>query len=162
MRHSAQEAGVITQFSDQKSANSDQKSVYVAPVDFSLPDQLQPEKIYMSEALLDEYRKISPGYFFARRPDNIKEPLQEGLQAAAAENCQFYIVPRISADKLKNFDNVYNISLEYAVYRVSDGKPVKGGIYSTSTFTITPFEALIHAAITMREESSDWLSQAAN
>ena len=156
-RWGAQAAGVITQFPDQKPDTSGRFTVYVAPVKFSLPDKLNTEGRYMEEALLDEYRKFLPGYIFDREHDTPQEPLREGLQKAAAKGYEFYIIPRISATKLKNFDAVYTISLEQAVYRVSDGQLMNAGAYSTSTFTITPLQALVHATKTMREESFFWL-----
>lgn len=158
-RWAAQTASVITQFPDQKPDGSGRITTYVAPVEFSLPDKLNTETPYMEEALLDEYREFLPGYIFDRKHNTPQEPLREGLQKAAALNYEFYIVPRISATKLKNFDEVYTISLEHAVYRVSNGQLLNAGVYSTSTFTITPLEALLHAAKTMREESSVWLAR---
>lgn len=158
-RWAAQKAGLVTDFPDRKAAEPGQLHVYVAPATIALPAKISSEAAYMNEALLDEYREFLPSFVFGRNSDNAGEALREGLLKAAAENCQYYIAPRISGTKLRNYDEVYNIALEYAIYRVSDGRMVSAGAFSTSTFTVTPLEAFLHSAKTMRLENTDWLAQ---
>ena len=125
--------------------------IYVAPIKNSLPPELQSELPYMQEALWAEYDGILPGYVV----DSGEQNTLSNLEKAAAAGCTLLVEPEIQAVRVREV-NAYYVSLNQAVYRVSDGATLNVGIYGSNAKELTPMDALIHGARRMSRESSSW------
>jgi hypothetical protein len=126
--------------------------VYIAPIKNDLPVDLQEEFKYMKEALQDEYRSTLPGYVLDMGEDG-KDVFKKAIDA----KCEWVVMPKVEAHKVKNEDNVYYITLEQGVYRADSGAIFNTASYGSSTRTLTSLEALIHDAKNMSSNRHDWL-----
>ena len=68
------------------------------------------------------------------------------------------VVPEIQAVRVREA-NTYYVSLNQAVFRVSDGTTVNAGMFGSNTKELTPLDALIHGAKAMNKESAAWLER---
>jgi hypothetical protein len=150
-REQAVQAGELKVPQEAK-GDSSRNKVYVIPLKNELPEELQEEFFFMKEALQDEYRSILPNYVLGTRDEggNI-------YQKALAAGCQWVVIPRIEAYKVKNEDNVFYITLEQDVYRTDNGDIINSASYSSSTRNLTSLEALIHNAKSMSHDKQNWL-----
>ena len=108
----------------------------------------------MQQALMDEYRKGLPGYFFADAAvDN-----RVWRKQAVEQNCKLLVIPEIHGYRVKNEQNAYYIVFQQTVYEAATGHVVSMAEFSTGTYHITTLEALIHDAKLMKRDISNWLS----
>ncbi|BBB92094.1 MAG TPA: lipase family protein [Methylomusa anaerophila] len=153
IRQAAVQAGALS-LPDDSAASRETPTVYIAPVKNSLPEELHAEFSYMQEVLQDEYRDILPGYIFDKAASATDDPIQK----ARSLGCQWAIITEFQADRLKDKNNEYYISMLQAVYRISDKTLIDAAGYGTSTRNLTPLEAFFHNAKSMREGCNKWLS----
>lgn len=127
--------------------------VYLAPLQTTLPDSLQPDFRYMQEALQDEYRKLLPNHITP-----VNNTTVDWQNAAIAAGCRWAIVSEVSATRLKQEENIYYITLYQTVYDVADGNIVNTALFSTGTYNLTPLEAFIHTFKGINAHSMEWLT----
>jgi len=132
----------------------DKPRLYVAPIKNSLPAALQEEFTFMKEGLLEKYEAILPGFVL----DPGKTYDETTMQKAAAAGCELLVVPEIHAEKVRQEENTYYVSLLQSVYRVKDGTLLNLGSYGSGTKVLTPLEALLHDSGEMKAESSEWIN----
>jgi len=150
-RQKAVQAGELS-IPNQAIGVTETPRVYIAPIKNDLPADLQDEFIYMKEALQDEYRSVFPGYVL-----DMGEKGEDVFQKAIDAKCEWVVMPKIQAHKVKNENNVYYITLEQGVYRADSSAVFNTATYGSSTRTLTSLEALIHDAKTMSSNRQDWL-----
>jgi hypothetical protein len=125
--------------------------VYIAPLTNGLQPALAADYPYMQEAILDEYRQAYPNSVIAETPGT------NWRDQAATANCRWIIVPQILSTRSKDQQNTYRITLQQTVYEASSGTVVDMQSFSTSTTTLTPLEAFIHAFKGFRSQEENWL-----
>jgi len=111
----------------------------------------------MQEALWNEYELISAGNVVAREESSSASYFDK----AAKAGCDLLVVPEIQAVRVREA-NTYYVSLNQAVFRVSDGTTVNAGMFGSNTKELTPLDALIHGAKTMNKESAAWLDRSSH
>jgi len=131
--------------------------LYIAPIKNSLPPALKSDFPFMQEALWNEYELISAGNVVAREESSSASYFEK----AAKAGCDLLVVPEIQAVRVREA-NTYYVSLNQAVFRVSDGTTVNAGMFGSNTKELTPLDALIHGAKTMNKESAAWLDRSSH
>ncbi|MDD4600654.1 hypothetical protein SDC9_11257 [bioreactor metagenome] len=149
-RHEAITAGVDLP-TPKVSSKANHGRAYIAPLQQHMPDTLTEDLWYMREALKDEYQKTLSDCTIANKTET-----GDWLKKAAAAGYQWVIVPEVSAFRLKQEKNAYNIILSQTVYDVATGDVIDTGIFSTGTYNLTPLEAFIHALNEMRSHQKNW------
>ena len=132
---------------------SGQPRLYVAPIQDSLPNELQGEWVFMRQILLERYEYISPGFIL----DPGAEYYAAAREKALAAGCELMVAPEIKATKFQN--DFYTVTLHQKVYRVKDGELISEGIYSTDTREVTPMQAMTFLSRTMDKESAAWVKE---
>lgn len=123
---------------------------YLAPVKNSLPQALQAEYSYMLAGLLEEYDDIAPGFIAGKEGGATSELLKKAAEAG----CDLLVMPEIQAVQMQ--DNVYYVSLNQIVYRVTNGQTLSVGTYGSNTKVMTPLLAFLNGANSMFEDSKAW------
>ena len=137
----------------QLDSTSVRPQLCVAPIKNELPTALKDEYDTMKEALLDEYRRLSPIAVF----DEAGTAESEDLYKKAEESgCQWLAMPEINGERLKGEKGLFQVTLQHALYKVSDRQAIQAGVYGSSTKMITPLQALMHGARLMSRESELW------
>ena len=132
----------------------DKPRLYIAPIKNSLPPALKSDFPFMQEALWNEYELVSAGNVV----DRAEAVAATYFDKAAKAGCTLLVVPEIQAVRVREA-NTYYVSLNQAVFRVSDGTTVNAGMFGSNTKELTPLDALIHGAKAMNKESAAWLER---
>lgn len=155
-RRQAREAGIEafapTAFLTQTIPPVTQEKVLIAPLENRLQPALIGDVPYMQDAIMDEYAQAYPNHIIAKKTIN-----SNWLEQAADAECRWVIVPQVISTLPKNEKNTYRITMLQTVYETSSGAIVDMASFSTSTATLTPLEAFIHAFKGFRSQEETWL-----
>lgn len=114
--------------------------ISVAPLQNTLPDDLQYEFWYMQEALRDEYDSQFSVYRMTGQGRT-----QSWLEDARQAGSQWLVVPEVQVTRLKQARYTYYITVSQTVYDVKSGEVAQLAVFSTGTYQLTPLEAFIHS-----------------
>lgn len=125
----------------------------VAPVRNGLPQSLKEEFPVMKEALLDEYRRLKPVYLMEEAGVSATDDI---YKQAGEVGCRWLAMAEIDGEKIRGEGNLFQVTLQHSLYRVSDRQALQVGAFGSSTKVITPLQALMHGARLMSRESGAW------
>ena len=124
----------------------DKGRVYIAPIQMSLPENIQNDSDYMQivtgDLLMNQYKKIHVDEN-AVAASNEVDTLFTACQEAEQAGCEYIAQIKISGSMDKANPNLYRIATEASFFTTS-GEPVAASMASTSTKEITPIEAAMY------------------
>lgn len=125
--------------------------IYIVPLKNDLPTSLTTNFWYMQEALQDEYRQTLPDYIIGEQA----AASAAWREAALASGCQWAIIAKVGALRVKQKSNAYYITVTLTVYNVATGTVASTATFSTNTNNFTPLEAFMHAFKGMSTQLND-------
>jgi Lipase (class 3). len=127
-------------------------SIYITPLENTLPEALAKEFRYMQAAMQEEYQGKLPSFTLVTGvlPNEPKTALDSGYR--------WLIIPELSVTKLKQERNVYYITLSQTIYDTTTNAIVETSIFSAATFNLTPLEAFIHDIKDINNVPGSWMS----
>ena len=135
-------------------AEAGTEKFYVAAVQFALPDRLAGEQRYIQYILDDEYSRTLPGW-----TAGIGETGQAAREAAVASSSKWLLVSEVTGYRLRQEQERYYMGLTETVYDMATGNVVRIAHFSANNNSLTPLEALAHAAISMSNDRQAWLEE---
>jgi hypothetical protein len=130
-----------------------QPQLCVAPVQNGLPQALKEDFPVMKEALLDEYRRLKPLLIIEETGTSSTDDV---YKLAKDSGCRWLAMAEVDGEKIRGEGNLFQVTLQHALYRVSDRQALQVGAFGSSTKVITPLQALMHGARLMSRESGVW------
>ena len=132
----------------------DKGRVYIAPIQMSLPENIQNDSDYMQmvtgDLLMNQYKKIHVDEN-AVAASNEVDTLFTACQEAEQAGCEYIAQIKISGSMDKANPNLYRIATEASFFTTS-GEPVTASMASTSTKEITPIEAAMYNMARLTED----------
>lgn len=149
--------------SDQSVGPSTNGRVYIAAIQNELPSKWGGDDFpYMKMLLYDTYRDLF-GRFVANSSNNASFSQFEQLRSQAAEaGCEYLLFASIWGQRHEDDTVPYTlITLDQALYRISDGSLVYAASYQDGARLFAPLEAVWMAATIMNTDASLWLERKA-
>ena len=115
-------------------------AVYVAPLQFSLPEELEKDAPYMRAALEDMLAARLQKTVFA--PPAVTS-LTAACRAAKKQGCSYVLQATCSGAKFRQQRENYRLTMEEALYD-TDGNMLTMQMNSTDTSSMTPIEAMLY------------------
>lgn len=123
--------------------------VYIAPLLTKLDKGIASDERYIRSIVREVLSNSLDGYVFG---DGEQLSLTEELARAKAENCQWLLLPEITAKKLRNEQNVYYLSTEEKLYHVPSGRFVTILQASSGSRDLTPLQVAGHNTLKLAGE----------
>lgn len=129
-------------------ANPNNLKVYVAPIAFAGKNLLNGDEYYMQMALDDFAQRTLPGAILGKqRSSNLSDELAQ----AATNGCQWLIMPSVNVQKMRNKQDTLYIDYVEEVYEVASGELKSGISQASSTYQLTPIQAILYGSAKARE-----------
>lgn len=153
-KFAAREQGLaIAEFSIKKDGD---RMVYIAPLLTKLEKGIASDERYIRSIVQEVLSATLNAYVFG---EGERRTLEEELDQAKAANCEWLLLPEITARKVRTEQNVYYLSTEEKLYHVPSGKFITILQASSGSRDLTPLQVAGHNTLKLTGERNSILKE---